>query len=282
MAKILVSALVVCSMMLSCGEDDDDAPPPPSAVANAPHQVQPHQVQPHQVQPHQVQPHVQPQVQQPVQPTGQVMITVAANSTPAGAVVTGGGRQLGTTPLQTQVPVPAPVPGQVQSFAFTFELPGYQTATINASPVNNTISITAALAPVAPPEEVAVPGQEEGEEADDGGPEITVQGRVPDGRIFDNHQTIGTAEVNQSCVIDRLRVRLNGNHTFHSDLHITLRGPNGNYSIQRAQRRNPFRAHILRSARGDQAQGRWTLVVDDRVGQDSGTLRGWSLGLRCR
>lgn len=267
MPKIVMCALMAGSMLYSCmGDDEDDAPPPPPTTATAPQPVN----------------NTQNLQAPPPQPAGQVMITVAASSTPPGATVTGGGRQLGVTPLQTQVPVPAPVPGQVQSFAFTFELAGYQTATINATPVNNTISITAALAPAMQPQEVPVAGTE-GEEGDDGGPEITVQGRVPDGRIFDNHQTIGTAEVGQPCTIDRLRVRLNGNHTFNSDLYVSVRGPNGqSYMLQRSQRTNPFRAHIVRRAVGQQAQGRWTLIVDDRVGQDSGTLRGWSLGLRCR
>src|SRR5687767_1237132 len=163
MRNIAVGVVAIMGLFVSCGgDDDDDAPPPPPAnvIAN------------------------QPVV--PPQPQGQVMITVAASSNPSGATVTGGGRVLGVTPLQTQVPIPAPRPGDPpMTFAFTFELANYQTATINASPVNNTISITAALAPVVAAQEVPV-GNDGNEEAGEAG-EIVVRGSVANGAIFDNH-----------------------------------------------------------------------------------------------
>lgn len=260
MRNIVICALLGSLAMLGpCGgddDDDDDPPPPQNTINNNPQVVN---------------------TQQPAQ----VMITVAASSTPPGARVSGGGRELGVTPFQTQVPIPAPQPGQPpQTFQFTFTLDGYQPATMTATPVNNTISITAALAPAVQPQEVAV-GEPGGEEGDDGGPEITVQGRGG-GPIFDNHITTGTATVDQPCIIDRLRVRLNGTHTFMSDMIVTLRGPNGTYMLQNHQRTNVFRTHIVRRAVGDQAQGQWTLSINDNVGQDAGALRGWSMGLRCR
>ncbi len=264
---VILSALIGLSLLPSagCGGDDDDAPPPPT-TATGPTVVG-------------VAPVVNGQPPPVVAPIGQVMVTVAANSTPPGAIVTGGGRQLGVTPLQTQVPVPAPVPGQVQTFAFTFELAGYQPATINASPVNNTISITAALAPAIQPQEVGTPSQP-GDDSEAG--EIQVPGRGG-GAIYDNHTTTGSAEVTQPCTIDRLRVRLSGNHTYYGDLHIRLRDPNGNsYSLASGGRNNPFRSHTVSRASGRQAQGRWTLSIEDRLRQDSGTLRGWSMNLRCR
>ncbi|HEY8429771.1 MAG TPA: proprotein convertase P-domain-containing protein, partial [Sandaracinaceae bacterium] len=194
------------------------------------------------------------------------------------AMVTGGGRPLGTTPLQTQVPVPAPQPGEVQTFAFQFTLPGYQPATINASPVNNTISITAALAPAVQPQPVPTGGEDDEEEAG----ELRVHGQGG-GPIYDNHTTTGSAVVTEDCTIDRLRVRLNGSHTYYGDLYITLRDPNGNsYSLARGGRTNPFRTHTVRRAEGRQARGRWTIAIEDRLRQDSGVLRSWSLSFRCR
>lgn len=266
---VILTALAGMSLLPSAGcgiRDDDDAPPPPTtATGPVVTGVPPVNGQP---------PHVV------AAPTGQVMVTVAANSSPPGAIVTGGGRQLGVTPLQTQVPVPAPVPGQVQTFSFTFELAGYQPATINASPVNNTISITAALAPAVQPQEVGTPTQPGDDDSEAG--EIHVPGRGG-GPIYDNHTTTGTAEVAQACTIDRLRVRLNGSHTYYGDLHIRLRDPNGNsYSLASGGRNNPFRSHTVSRASGRQAQGRWTLSIDDRLAQDSGVLRGWSMNLRCR
>ncbi len=262
MRKILSTVLLTAVLAASCGgDDDDDAPPPPTGTA--PNVV--------------TAPNTPPTT--PPAPPGQVMVTVIASSNPPGAMVTGGGRQLGVTPLQTTVPVPAPQPGQVQTFAFQFALAGYQPATINASPVNNTISITAALAPAVQPQEVATTGGDgDGDEAG----EIRVNGQGG-GPIYDNHTTTGAAVVAQDCTIDRLRVRLNGAHTYHADLVITLRDPNGNsYTLQRSGRANPFRSHTVRRAVGRQARGRWTLAIADTLAQDSGVLRSWSMSLRCR
>lgn len=257
-----VCAAAAC-LILGCGAEEDDTPPPPPPTATAPVQGQPYL---------------------PLHGTapGQVMVTVVANSTPAGSNVTGGGRPLGTTPLQTQVPIPVPRPGEVQTFAFTFNLDGYRPATINASPVNNTITISAALAPAVQAQEV---GGGDGLSEDDGvsGEDtLTVTGQGG-GPIWDNHTTTGHATVSQDCLIDRLRVRLDGTHTYFGDLHISLRDPNGNrYSLASGGRRNPFRTHTVRRASGRQARGRWTLSIADRLPQDSGTLRRWSMSIRCR
>ncbi len=259
--KLLSAALA--ALLVACGGDDDDTPPPPPPnTATAP-----------------IAGNTTAPTTNVVAPPGQVMLTVAANSNPPGAIVTGGGRQLGTTPLQTQVPIPAPQPGQVQTFAFTFELAGYQTATLNASPVNNTISITAALAPAVVPQQVG--GDPSGDEGDEAG-DIQIPGRGG-GAIWDNHTTTGFAVVEQPCTIDRLRVRLSGNHTYYGDLHITLRDPQDHsYSLASGGRANPFRTHTVSRAAGRQAQGRWTLAIADRMAQDSGNLRAWSMSIRCR
>ena len=263
---------ITMGLCTACGGEEDDTPPPPPPTATAPSPEQgaggPSQG-------------TAAQNGQGAAPPGQVMVTVVANSTPPGASVTGGGRQLGTTPLQTQVPVPAPQPGEVQTFAFTFNLDGYQPATINASPVNDTISITAALAPAVQAQEVGGDSASDDEGGDDEDV-LRVAGRGG-GRIWDNHTTTGHATVSRSCVVDRLQVRLVGDHTYYGDLHITLRDPNGRtYSLARGGRRNPFRAHTVRRARGRQARGRWTLAIADRLRQDSGRLRRWGMAIRCR
>ncbi|GAB5549727.1 MAG: hypothetical protein SangKO_094870 [Sandaracinaceae bacterium] len=246
-------------VLLGACSEEDDTPPPPPQTATGP---------------------VAPNT--PQAPPGQVMVTVVANSTPAGATVVGGGRQLGTTPLQTQVPIPAPVAGQVQTFAFNFELAGYQPATINAAPVNNTITITAALAPATAPQEVATPDEDEDGDDEDDANEIRVAGRGG-GAIFDRHTTRGAAVVGQSCTIDRLRVRLRGNHTFNRDLRITLTDPQGRtYTLQNSSTRNPFRTYTVRRAAGREARGQWNLAIADTLDQDSGRLTGWNMSLRCR
>lgn len=258
--RIIAATLLSVSLLAACGGDDDDTPPPPPQTVNTPFV------------------NGQPTPQAPVAPPGQVMVTVNANSTPPGAMVTGGNRQLGVTPLTTQVPIPAPQPGQTQTFAFVFSLDGYQPATINTSPMNGVISITAALAPATQAVEVGAEGDPDSE----GGNEITVNGRGG-GPIFDNHTTTGSAVVDESCVVDRLRVRLEGTHTYFQDLTVTLRDPQGHsYTLQTRSRRNPFRTHVVRRAAGRQARGTWNVSVADTVAQDSGRLNGWRLMMTCR
>lgn len=235
----------------------------------------------------------------PVVPPGMVMVTVSAASTPAGATVTGGGTLLGTTPFVTPVPVPAPTAGETQTFEFTFQLPGYQPTTVTASPVNNTINLNAVLAPMvaavpptppgmppATPPLGVIPGTP-------GAPPVPVSGVVPPGTtfrvesgpggpIYDNHTTTASATVAGNCRIGALRVDINGNHTFHSDLVVRLVAPDGEaFSLQNHARRNPFRTHTVTRARGRMAGGVWTLSVADTVGADSGTLRGFSLEITC-
>jgi hypothetical protein len=259
--RIILVTLISVSVLAACGESEDDTPPPPPQTVNTPFV------------------NGQP-TGQPVAPPGQVMVTVNANSNPPGATVTGGNRQLGVTPLTTQVPIPAPQPGQTQTFAFVFSLDGYQPATINTSPMNNVISITAALAPAT--QAVEVGGEGEGDTGAGGGREVTANGRGG-GPIFDNHTTTGTAVVDESCVVDRLTVRLEGTHSYFQDLRITLRDPQGHsYTIQRSSRRNPFRSHVVRRASGRQARGTWNLAIADTLAQDSGVLRSWRLSMTCR
>ncbi len=214
-------------------------------------------------------------------PPGHVFITVAASSLPPGATVTGGGQMLGMTPLTVRVPVPMAAPGETQTFQFTFQLPGFQPATISASPINSTITLNAALAPVtAVSEEPAETN--EGDASDDTNQSFTVRG-ASGGAIYDNHTTTSTIRVGRSCVMGSLRVDINGNHTFNADLGVSLRGPDGTvYPLQNRESRTPFRAHTVRRAAGRSSQGTWTLSIADMARADSGNLRGWSMTVRCR
>jgi hypothetical protein len=208
---------------------------------------------------------------------GQVLVTVAAASTPPGATVTGGGQVLGTTPFTTQVPVPAATPGQTQTFQFTFTLPGYQATTITASPVNNTISLNAVLAS-AMPVATAVPT---GLPPTTGGGAMRVRG-IGGGPVYDYHTTTAQATVTSPCVIRELHVDLGGNHTFNRDLIVSLRAPDGtSFSLQRHQSRSPFRTFSVPRARGHLAMGPWVVSVEDTVGADRGMLTSFDMQLDC-
>lgn len=237
----------------------------------------------------------------PQVPDGHVLVTVSAASQPPGATVTGGGAMLGRTPLTTQVPVPAPRPGETQTFEFTFQLPGYRSQTITASPVNNTLTLNVLLQPElptapesgpatpstpTPPADATTPSTPTTPTPPTGalthGSTFSVQGRGG-GPIVDFSQAVATANVEQNCVIGRLDVTAFGSHTFNSDLTVLVIGPDGQrYELQRRSRANPFRRHHVRRARGRTSRGTWQLIVRDDVRADSGELRGWRLDFACQ
>lgn len=219
-------------------------------------------------------------------PPGQVMIVIAASSTPQGAVVSGGGQMLGRTPFTTQVPIPAPQPGETQAFQFTFVLPGYEPVTLTASPVNQTITLNATMRPVGAPDPTAGGGTPDptagGGGGGGGGGRFTVRGPAG-GRIYDNHTTTSTARATQDCNIASLSIDIDGNHTYFSDLVLTLQGPDGTrYPLQSHERRNPFRRYTIGRARGHRSGGAWTVAIADTVGADSGNFTGWSMTVQCQ
>ncbi len=207
-----------------------------------------------------------------------VQITVTATSNPPGALVNGGGRQLGVTPLTTQVPIPVTPPGAAApSFDFVFTKEGYQSTTLQAAPVNGQIAITAALAPLsaAPTTPTSVGGSAAGQTL-----EVVGTGG---GRIRDMRTTTATATVTQACVIKELTVTLNGSHSYMSDLVVRLRAPSGeDFTLQSRRSSNPFRRHVVRRAQGQQAQGEWRVSVRDTVAQDFGRLTGFRMNVECQ
>ena len=245
----LALALLARAVRAACS-GGGGAPPPPPPQGGAPQQFQ--------------------------APPGQQLITVAASSVPAGATVTGGGRMLGQTPFTTQVPIPAPRPGETQTFQFTFQLPGYQPATLSASPINNTITLNTTLAPM-----MAAVGPTPGA-ATPSGPSFTVRGPAG-GAIRDHRVTTSAARVEHHCMIDELTVDIDGSHTYFGDLVVSLRGPDGtSYQLQSRASRNPFRSYTVRRAAGRPTAGVWTLSISDQAGADSGRLSGWTMAVRCR
>lgn len=118
------------------------------------------------------------------------MVTVSASSVPPGAIVTGGGAVLGTTPFVTAVPAPAAPVGA--TFEFTFQLPGYDPAHVAAVPTNNTITLNVPMVPaLLPPtaELTAPPTVEPAVEA----PEVVAPARTLS-EIFDDYQLTDAGE----------------------------------------------------------------------------------------
>lgn len=273
---LLLGGLIIAAPLVSaCGQD---APPPPVPVATTPGVVPNTATAP---------PGVPGTTPGATAPPGMTLITVVANSTPAGATVVGGGSELGTTPLTTQVPIPTPAPGQQPpAFDFEFRFPGFRSTTVQATPLNDMITVQATLLSEKAAEQAAatVEPEEPDEQEDEpsGGRALNVRGSG--GGAIRDHQTVtARANVTEDCTLSRATVVLQGNHSYHQDLVVTLRGPNGiSATLQRSASRNPFRSHRIRRVAGKNARGAWTVSVEDRVAQDSGRLRGFRLRLRCR
>jgi len=191
-----------------------------------------------------------------------VEVTLSASSVPPGATVMVGDDVLGTAPITAQVPFAPSIP-------VTFVLRGYQTTTLNAVPVNNSATVVATL---------------NAGENDGSGATRTIHARgIGGGPIFDYHTTTARAVVSESCLVDRLAVTINGHHSFHSDLIVSLRSPAGSsYTLQRQRQRNPFRTHVVPRAAGRPGTGEWVLSIRDNLGSDSGRLNGFSMELGCR
>lgn len=112
-------------LVLLCGCGNGAPPPPAPAVAVGPAPTD-------------------PGLMQPAAPASLTTVTLSASSEPAGAVVTANGQMLGTTPVVGPVTVPVAGAAPVQ---LTFQLPGYQPTTVEATPVNGTLTAHAALIP---------------------------------------------------------------------------------------------------------------------------------------
>lgn len=255
--------LLTLALAAACGGDA----PPPTPVNTAPGPVA-------------------PMATAPAAPPGMTLVTVTATSEPTGAVVTGGGTELGTTPLTRQVPIPTPAPGAPPpTFDFTFTRDGFRTATVRGTLTGAVVTVQATLVSdkaAAMAEDDETPQEDEGPADDGEGRHIVVRSRGG-GRIYDNHTTSATARVTDDCEMASARVRIQGRHSYFRDLNVQLRGPHGvRARLQRRSARSPFRSHRVSRVAGKGSAGTWTLTIRDEMNQDSGQLSGFTLDIRCR
>jgi hypothetical protein len=292
LAHVSLTAWLIVLISCACGSEDAPEPPPPPDPGQQPMAGQTGQPgmpgpaempgpagmpgQP--VMPGQPGQQVSGQMatsgEQPGQPQT-VNVTLTANSEPAGAqVLTAAGQLLGTTPLVSQIQLPANQAGLPMTF--TFNLAGYQPTTATAVAINNAVTVQAALQPVSG----AMPGMPG---MPSGGPRnITVHG-TGGGAISDFRTTTARAMVNQPCIVQAMSIRVNGRHSYHADLVVSLRGPAGQSAqLQRRRSANPFRTYTINRAIGTQAMGQWRLIVRDELRADSGVLSGFTMNITCQ
>jgi subtilisin-like proprotein convertase family protein len=67
-----------------------------------------------------------------------------------------------------------------------------------------------------------------------------------------------------------------------SDMVVRLRSPSGDVeTLQSHESRSVFRRYTTSHFNGSTGTGAWTLSIEDTVGQDSGTLNGFTMQVDC-
>ncbi|GAB4213880.1 MAG: hypothetical protein OHK0013_38150 [Sandaracinaceae bacterium] len=220
-------------------------------------------------------------------------VSVTVTSDPPGATVrTPEGEVLGTTPAMFVLPVPGDQVGQERRFVL--EMPGRRSAEVSGRLLGGSMVLHAVLlaGTDAPPRElVAAPGPTPATAGPSGGG-ITATTTDAAQPIRDYTTVEQHVDVTTDCTIARAAVDLDIQHSYIADLRVSLRAPSGTEVVlhdhQGGSRRAlqttfdwDARRGVLQQLAGQNARGRWALVVRDSVGADSGTLRTFSLRLAC-
>ncbi|MBX7196397.1 MAG: proprotein convertase P-domain-containing protein [Sandaracinaceae bacterium] len=222
-------------------------------------------------------------------------VSVTITSDPPGATVrTPEGEVLGTTPAMFVLPVPGDQVGQERRFVL--EMPGHRTAEVTGRLLGGSMVLHASLLsgtdtppppvpPTSDPGNVAVaPPPTTGE--------LTVATTDAAQPVRDYSTVEQHLEVTQDCTIGRAAVVLDLQHSYVADLRVSLRAPSGTEVVLHNHQSGGRRAlattidwddrrGVLHALAGQNARGRWTLVVRDSVGADGGTLHTFSMRFSC-
>jgi len=216
-------------------------------------------------------------------------VSVTITSQPSGATVrTPEGEVLGTTPAMFVLPVPGDQLGRERRFVL--EMPGHRTAEVTGRLLGGSMVLHASLlAGAEAPPVVAPPVGPDGLAPSAEITVATTEAAVP---IRDYTTVEQHIDVAQECSLARAAVTLDISHSYVADLRVSLRAPSGTevvlHNHQSGSRRAlattidwDDRRGVLHTLAGQSARGRWTLVVRDSVGADTGTLQSFSLRLTC-
>lgn len=217
-------------------------------------------------------------------------VSVTITSDPAGATVrTPEGEVLGTTPAMFVLPVPGDQLGQERRFVL--EMPGHRTAEVTGRLLGGSMVLHASLLAGTTETPPAVTPAIDPSLAPSTG-ELVVASTEAALPIRDYTTVEQHLDVAQDCSIGRVAVTLDIQHSYVADLRVALRAPSGTevvlHNHQGGSRRAlattidwDDRRGILHALAGQNGRGRWSLVVRDSVGADTGTLRTFSLRLTC-
>ncbi len=217
---------------------------------------------------------------------GEVRVSVTITSDPPGASIESPeGEHLGTTPAMLALAVPAAEVGRERRFVL--RLAGRREAQVGARLVGGAVALhaTLPLVPVIPdvPDAGGVPAVTGELVATTSDAPLSIQ----DFTTVEQH-----ADVASDCVIERAAVALDLQHSYVADLRVVLRAPSGTEIVLHNQQSGSRRALVttidwddrrgaLRRLAGQNARGRWTLLVSDSVATETGVLSRFSIRFTC-
>lgn len=196
-------------------------------------------------------------------------ISVTITSEPSGATVRDpDGRVVGTTPAMFVVSLPAGTEGEERSWAL--DLAGHESVTVTGRVTEGALVLHGQL-PVA-------------------GPTLVNASATTSQPIRDYQTATLAVDIPQDCAIGSGEVEVDLRHSFIGDLRIVLHPPSGEEIMLHRHggggRRNLHRTwstsdDVLRALVGRSTRGRWSLVVHDDAGADTGTLDRFDLRFTC-
>lgn len=221
-------------------------------------------------------------------------VSVTVTSDPPGATVrTPEGEVLGTTPAMFVLNVPGEDVGEERRFVL--EMPGRASTEVTGRLLGGSLTLHAGLPAVGavgatdtqPTNLPTTPGAVGAQPPSVSASTTDTSLPIRDFTTVEQH-----AEITTDCTIGGGSVDLNLQHSYVGDLRVALRSPQGTEVVlhnhaggSRSALVTSFdwnaRRGVLHPLAGENARGRWSLIVRDSVGADTGTLNSFAVHFTC-
>ena len=221
-------------------------------------------------------------------------VSVTVTSDPPGATVrTPEGELLGTTPAMFVLNVHGEDVGEERRFVL--EMPGHASTEVTGRLLGGSLTLHAALPTIGavaladtPPTNLPNTPGAIGAQL----PSVSASTTDNPLSIRDFTTVEQHAEITTDCTIGGGSIDLNLQHSYVGDLRVALRSPQGTEVVlhnhaggSRSALVTSFdwnaRRGVLHPLAGENARGRWSLIVRDSVGADTGTLNSFALHFTC-
>lgn len=220
-------------------------------------------------------------------------VSVTVTSDPPGATVrTPEGELLGTTPAMFVLNVHGEDVGEERRFVL--EMPGRASTEVTGRLLGGSLTLHAAMPAVGAVANNPPPSNMPGLPPIAGTqpPSVSASTSDPSAQIRDFTTVEQHAEITSDCTINGGSIDLNLQHSYVGDLRVSLRSPQGTEVVlhnhaggSRSSLVTSFdwdaRRGVLHPLAGENARGRWSLIVRDSVGADTGTLNSFAVHFTC-